>query len=84
MIRGGANAERESIVAGMAVPEETLAGAYEFTRGYKLAPGTEKKSSSLGVFTAIESSLKNDSVVSDAIDVLASQMDVEPSVIKLA
>ena len=83
MIRGRANAERELIVAGMAVPEETLAGAYEFTRGYQLAPGSEKKSSSLGVFTAIEST-SNETAVTSAIDVLATEMDIEPSVIMLA
>ena len=83
MIRGRANAERELLVAGMPIPEETLAGAYEFTRGYKLAPGTEKKSSSLGVFTTIEST-PNEAIVTDAIDVLAAQMDIEPSVIMLA
>jgi hypothetical protein len=67
----------------MAVPEETLAGAYEFTRGYQLAPGSEKKSSSLGVFTAIEST-SNETAVTSAIDVLATEMDIEPSVIMLA
>ena len=83
MIRGRANAERELLVAGMPVPEETLAGAYEFTRGYKLAPGTEKKSASLSVFTTIESA-SPETVVTDAIDVLAAQMDIEPAVIMLA
>ena len=83
LTRGRANAERELIVAGMAVPEETLAGAYEFTRGYKLAPGSEKKSSSLSVFTTIESA-PSETAVTSAIDVLAAEMDIEPAVIMLA
>ena len=83
MIRSRANAERELLVAGMPIPAETLSTAYEFVRGYRLAEPA-KKPSSLGVFAAFDGGSSDASALSDALGVLAAQLDTDPSTIMVA
>ena len=71
MLRTRDNAERELRLADLPIPEESLAKAFEFVRGYQLAPSVKQAGrNALGVFAATA----DDVELEAAIGVIASRI----------